>query len=43
MDGTLDVWDILQEQREAVLSVKVMHTFKEGKEMLLQLTIQSKT
>jgi hypothetical protein len=31
MDGTLDAWDILQEQREAVLSVKVMHKFKEGK------------
>jgi hypothetical protein len=31
MDGTLDAWDILHEQREAVLDVKVMCTFKRGK------------
>jgi hypothetical protein len=29
MDGTLDAWDILQNQKEAVLSVKVNHLLME--------------
>jgi hypothetical protein len=32
MDGTLDAWDILRNQKEAVISVKVKHILKEGKQ-----------
>jgi hypothetical protein len=42
MDGTLDAWDILQQQKEAVLSVKVWHKFKEGKTAVNSISIQNK-
>jgi hypothetical protein len=32
MDGTLDAWDILRNQKEAVLSVKVKHFLTQGEQ-----------